>query len=1658
MRGPAVEHRAPHGIPGLFRDAADRTPDAIACVGAEGAWTYRELEEVSDRLAATLIRRAVPADRPVAVLAHRSPYMVAALLGILKAGLAYLPLATDESADRLALIVATARPSLVVGTTEPLSTWSGPAELDLLDVVPLAEELDAAFAPAPLRPVSPRQPINMYFTSGSTGVPKGVVVPSGGITNRLLWGQRHYRLGADDRVLQKTPYTFDVSGWEIFWPLITGARLVLLDPGAHADPAAIIKTIIEYQVTVCHFVPSMLEEFLRWPDAGGCTSLRHVFCSGEALSPALARACLELLDVRLHNLYGPTEASIEVTYWDSPAGRDAIDDVPIGRAIDNCTLLVLDDEGRPAAEGTVGELHIGGVPLALGYCDRPDLTERVFVPAPAGSGLHRVYRTGDLVSVVDGQIRFHGRRDEQVKIRGVRVEPGEVEAVLREHPGVAECAVLGVGDRAPRLVAFVRPASAAGIPADDCRTYLADRLPGAYVPGTFVVLDVMPLTASGKQDRAALRRQAGALAAPRPAGPAAGQDALARLWAETLGLGAVDEDADFLSLGGHSLAAVRLRGELLRTYGLDVALAELLRGGLTLAALRARAGDARPAPVRRVSPPRRVDRTRAPVSPGQRRLWLMERLYPRLSAYNVVAALRVPGGLEVDRLRAALATVVRRHESLRTRIVEGDSGPYQEIVAAAGAPLTIGVSDAPLDAGRCRALAAEAVDEPLPIDEAPLLRVRYTADPAGDALLVAVLHHVIADQRSVDLFLADLAAAYDGRLGADEPPQFGDVLTDRAGRTGDQADVGYWTARLHDAPRSHGLPFQGRRPLVTTFAGGAVDAVVTGTGAARLDAVARDLGVTPVAVVLAAFATVLTSWSGQDDVVVGVPWSSRDGGPSDQVIGFLVDTLPVRIGVAGPDRFRELVRQVSAALLDAHAHAGADFERIVEALGLTRNLSRNPLYQVWFNDLTHAAPPPSFGGVAATEIEPATTGSLFDLGLYLRRSAADGYRLRLVHAVDVFDRDTAGHLLDQVVRLLDQVPGHLGRAPARWPLGEERPPATFVAPAGRSTVTELFERAAERYAARDALLLPDGRMTYRQLYERVTARAGALRSAGWHDRTVLLPGDRTAGTVVELLAAWRAGCAVALIDGDLPPGRRQAVLAGAGAEAVLAPGAGTGPGTGHPDQAVPVLTGSPLSRPAGDAPVPGFSHVLSTSGTSGAPSMVFVAPDALPEALHHYRDAFGVEPDDRFLLLSAPGHDPVFRDVLTPLIHGAALCVPATTEPAATAKLIARAGITRLNATPGVARLLASAARATGRRFDRLRSIVLSGALLTDPIARELRRCAPAAEIYHGYGTTETPQLSTWLRWRDPAADPVRRRRDRAGVPLAATGPWRELVIEGAGVGQLGEIVVRGRGLALRTHPDRQPSPFAPDPHGRPGVTSYRTGDLGRYTPDGHIEFAGRLDRQVSVAGHRLEPAEIEAALLAQEGIVQCLVVVADTGITAYVARSGAVPVVAEQVRDELRAVLPSWAVPEQIVVLDKLPVNQNGKVDVSAVAAAPADTAPAPSAAIEDVVLATLREQLGGSGHPDPAVSFFEAGLNSLSLLRMHDRLRVHGIAVEVVDLFRFPSPRSLARHLSGAPARNHGGESFARPDPVSLPAVAVARRSVRRRLDDQKRNLRNA
>ncbi|MFJ4845612.1 non-ribosomal peptide synthetase [Streptomyces sp. NPDC088733] len=608
-------------MPGLVREVTERDPKREAVRSGGDSLNYRRLEAWSDAIARVL-RTDAPEGLPVVVAVPRSNALLAALLGVLKAGLPYLPVDPADPPVRLAGVLETAgsRVALVSAPTEPVLAGHG---LRTVEVESLRPAGDASVLPLDPLPVVPdEQPVYVLFTSGSTGAPKGVVLPSLALCNRLLWMRDTYAVGPEDRILQKTPVTFDVSGWELWLPLIAGATCVFLPPEEHRDPARVADAVQEHRITVCHFVPSMLREFLRGPGAARCTSLRHVFCSGEALPVAVARDFATSLPARLHNLYGPTEAAIDVTHWTCPERAADIDRILIGQPVDNCVLGVFDRDGVLVAAGEEGELRIGGMPLALGYLNRQDLTDQAFVPAGADASVPTWYRTGDRVRLADGGLEYLGRVDDQVKIRGQRIEPQEVEHHLGSHREVAAGTVVAarIGDDV-ELVAWIQPAEPTaevpeGLPRR-LREHLADRVPPAYVPTRFLIVPELPLSSSGKRDRKQLRQRAeeqlNVARTPVASRPADGgrpllqrlmrersgrtaasaeeedPGALASIWYEVLPQAAEEgrAEARFVSLGGHSLLGARLAAEIHDRLGVSLPAGHFLRNDPTLAELHA---------------------------------------------------------------------------------------------------------------------------------------------------------------------------------------------------------------------------------------------------------------------------------------------------------------------------------------------------------------------------------------------------------------------------------------------------------------------------------------------------------------------------------------------------------------------------------------------------------------------------------------------------------------------------------------------------------------------------------------------------------------------------------------------------------------------------------------------------------------------------------------------------------------------------------------------------------------------------------------------------------------------------------------------------------------------------------------------------------------
>jgi len=955
----------------LIERQAARTPEAVAVVCEGESLTYARLDGLADRWAGFLRGLGVGPETLVGVCMERSVEMVVGLLAVLKAGGAYVPIDPSYPPERLAFLLDDSRAPVLLTQERllaalPLAAAGGPRTVCLdARVLPAAPAVSAAW---PGSGASGRSAAYAIYTSGSTGRPKGVVNTHEGIVNRLLWMQKAYPLGPADRVLQKTPYSFDVSVWELFWPLLAGARLVIARPGGHQDPAYLARLIVAEGVTVAHFVPSMLQVFVEEPAAAACAPLRRVMASGEALPVELEERFFERLPagVELHNLYGPTEAAVDVTSEPCVPARGA-SSVPIGRPVANTRIHLLDRAMRLVPAGVAGELHIGGVQLARGYLRRPELTAERFVPDPCGEEPGgRLYKTGDLARhLPGGRIEYLGRLDFQVKIRGFRIELGEIEAALNRHPGVRESVVVARQDRGDpggrRLVAYVVPARGEDLAVGGLREALLAGLPEHMVPSAFVVLaEGLPLSPNGKVDRKAL---------PPPGGGAGGEwlaprtpteDRLAAVWAEVLGRERIGAEESFFELGGHSLLATRVAARVREGFGIELPLRSLFEKptvrGLAGHIDRLRRDGGGPSAAPPVTPiDRRGD---LPLSFAQRRLWMQDRLQPGGSLYNMAAAVRLRGGLVVEAWRRSLSEIVRRHEILRTVYLSRGEEAVQTVLPAVPAALpVIDLSRLPGETRRLEIerLFSEETRRPFDLAAGPLLRVRLLAAGDGDHLLLLVLHHINGDGLSLDILvreLGELSEAFSAGLPSpleELPVQYADFASWQRGWLQGEVLarlVSFWKQQLAGAPEMLALPLDRPRPPVQGSWGDRLRLRVPSTLAARLRSLSRSSEATLFMTLLAAFKVVLRYLSGQDDLVVGTNVAGRRQAATENLIGCFINQLVLRTALAGGDTFRDLLARVKDVALTAYAHQDLPFEKLVEELKPRRDPSRPLLYQV----------------------------------------------------------------------------------------------------------------------------------------------------------------------------------------------------------------------------------------------------------------------------------------------------------------------------------------------------------------------------------------------------------------------------------------------------------------------------------------------------------------------------------------------------------------------------------------------------------------------------------------------------------------------------------------------------------------------------------------
>ncbi|MFF0815691.1 amino acid adenylation domain-containing protein [Rhodococcus sp. NPDC003318] len=1624
----------------LFDAQVAATPDAVALTFEDESVTYAEFGARVGRLAGHLIALGVGPESLVAVAARRSIELLVAVYAVVKAGGAYVPVDPDQPAERIGHILATARPVVVLTTARDGFTAAGDTPVVLVDTVDLSGYPESVVPGAPLHP---DHPAYVIFTSGSTGRPKGVAISHRAIVTRLVWMQSEYRLDGADVVLQKTPVTFDVSVWELFWPLQVGARLVVPSPDTHRDPGLLARTVARESVTTVHFVPSMLALFVAddltgRPAAAEAVSLTRVFASGEAL-PATTAAALRaaLPGTRLHNLYGPTEAAVDVTFHEVTAADSVT--VPIGAPVPGTHVHVLDPRLRPVPAGVAGELYLSGAQLARGYTGRPDLTADRFVANPFDAGT-RMYRTGDLVRMrADGVLEYLGRNDFQVKLRGLRIELGEIEQALLAHPSVTAAVAL-VREDVPghqHLVAYVTGGGAES--ESDLLTSLGAALPDYMLPTAIVHVAALPTTVHGKLDRAALPRpDLGAHTGRAPS--TAEQIVVARIFEEVLGIGDIAAGDSFFALGGNSLSAARVLARLNSALGASVTLRELFDAPTVagLAALAAAGtGVARP-PLTPGERPARI-----PLSPSQQRIWFLNRFDPESGAYNLPFGFRLTGDLDVLALERALTSVLDRHEALRTVFPDDGRGPCQRVVETPRPDLTaIPVSDNSALRHAIEDAAARGFDV---TSEIPLRAFLFRVTPHDHALLL-VLHHIAADGASLVPLARDVTTAYAAWHAGSAPDwtplrvQYPDYALWQRDLLGDPDEGGsalsrqldFWTRELDGVPALLPLPTDRPRPAVASGAGASVDFAVGDRLSTAIRELAAHHQVTLFTVLHAAFAVLLGRLSGTDDVVVGVPVANRGEEALDDLVGMFVNTLPLRTTLSPAMSFGDLLGATRDADLRALAHADVPFERVVDAVAPERSLAHAPIAQVVLT-VDHAMPTAfELPGLAAAAVAPPRTYAKFDLQLAF---VDDGTALsgHLVHATDLFDGRTVRGIAERLLRVLTTVTARpdtlVGDIDLLHP-HERRVLAPVRGAAGEPALTlPALLAAGARDRSAQAVEFGSQSVSYGELDDESNALARMLlaRGAG-PERVVALAVTRSVSSIVALWAVAKTGAAFVPVDPAYPSARIEHMVA----DSAVTVGVTTTahrphlPGTGW------LVLDDPRTRdewkatsraPVTDRDRPVALHVdqtayvIYTSGSTGQPKGVLVTHAGLANFAADQRARYAVDASSRVLHRSSPSFDASILEILMATAAGATLVVaaPEVLGGDELAQVIRDGRVSHAFTTPSSAAVLAP------DDLGSLRCVVMGGEALTDDI---VARWGRRFRLHNAYGPTEGTVMVTASRPLRPG-DAVTLGEPIRGVSALVLDERLRPVP----VGVAGELYVAGPQIARGYHrrPALTAARFVANPYGRGRM--YRTGDLVRWVDRSaagdasllELDYLGRGDQQVKIRGFRIEIGEIDGVLRAHPSVAQAVTVgrsgpAGETVLASYVtaADPGAAPDPAALLA-ELRSRLPAHMVPVSVTVLTALPRTVNGKLDAAALPEPEFRTAPsrAPRNPVEQMVATAMAEVLGV-----PAVGldddFFALGGNSLTATRLVATLgTLLGEQVPVRDVFDAPTVVALAARV---------------------------------------------
>lgn len=1589
--------------------------------------TYGDLLREAMQVARGLRAQGLVPGTPVPVWTGCPIDGITASLGVALAGGAFVPVDPRAPLARARFVVEDCRPHVTVVDGERGPLLAGAAAGEALTTEQLvARGRDDA---APIAAVTGEQAACIIYTSGSTGQPKGVVLTHANLTSML--GLRRGVHGVASRVLPIHPCSFDAFQGAVLWSLSSGGALALLEGDEILDPEVIVGVIERHGIATISAVPSMYQALLRLTDPGRLVSLRSAILGGEVMTPELAALHFsQLRGAALFNEYGPTECSVFSTVYRVPEFPPT--PIPIGRPVGDVDCQVLDAAGSPCGPLEEGELYIAGPGVARGYWRQEALTAERFMSVPALAIGTRFYRTGDRARWNSrGELEFLGRIDDQIKLRGNRIEPAEIESAIGTLPGVLSAAVVlqdcppgdGGGPGGPRLVAFYVTDS--GQPLVDPRLRLADQLPSYMMPSAFMRLDALPALSNGKIDRRALARLPLGAETPATAAPALipAERQVAEIWARVLGVPveSIGRDSDFFGLGGHSLLVTAVRGALRRELGRtapeEVFFARSRLGELARALLPVVPADETTATSSAPQPA-------LPLAPVQETFYYLAQIEPESAAYVVPATLKIVGPLDRARLRAAAQDVMRGNELLRARVEQRGEEPVLLIAPVEEEASWFRWEDREVAVGEDPDPLIQSFEVgPIAISGPALARFQLLRVNADEHYLTLAAHHIVVDGASVGLIFAELLAGYRAQAAPTKvKASYGAfAAASRARLAGERLD------RLHAFWRDHlrgaiapALPHdyaarEGARPDATQPT--SVVRPLSSQLAARVHACARTQRSTPFVTALSAVGVALGRWLPDRELVVGSPVSLRGLGPFEATIGCMVNSVAIKLELgSGEQTFAQLSSAVRAGVLESMRHAELPIAWLHAGPGRARGDVALPMFRMFFNYLDRGSDHLDLGPLRFEPQFARRPVPKFDLTVYIH-DWGQRMDLELVYPPERYDERTMRALAGQIEAVLEQVTQVPEVALNEVRLERRPAPAPAPAPAFDATATihAAFVAHAQERPAEPAVADERGGLTYRELAGRGGQVTAAIEAAGLRPGSrVAIVGSRDVWFVACVLGALEAGCVFTVVDPTTPAAVRQAVLDAFRPELTLDPhgllenASPTRVRSGTGTFALPGRSPRPLTRVTGASD----AYALFTSGTTSRKKGVLGTHAPVVRFLTWQAQAFGLGNQDRFALLAGLGHDPMLRDLFAPLSCGGTLYIPTQItrdDPRLLAAFLNRNRVTVLHITPPLAANLMAA----GEKLPAVRLIFCGGDRLSPEQAQRLFEVAPNARLVNGYGLTETPQIIV--------CHEVERGVPLASIPIGQPVPGARVDVQAhdgssCATGEVGEIVVYGDHVAkgLLT---------AEGVLALGGDRGFSSGDLARRDAWGRIHYLGRRDREQKIRGFRVPLDEVEEALRAVSGVERARAVVRNEGGTARLVAF----VVADRartsearIRTALSARMQAAAVPDQVVIVEALPLSANGKVDDAALTqwdltAAASARSPAVEARTqtEDLIIRVWQEVLGA-----PAVgitdNFFELGGDSIRAVAALSRLSGElGTPIAVEALMRNPTPAALASAL---------------------------------------------